>query len=288
MSVPQAFVDRLREIIIARINRNELELPSFPAVANKCLELLRSNDFSTADAARILETDPFLAASVIRAASGAATRGVNEITSIDSAVTRLGASGLKNILIERSARKVFESRNADIRAASEKVWTHSVAVAILSRDIAAIAEIGEAGHAYLTGLLHDVGKPIVAAMLLEAEAEVNMRGRTNWIGSDSWLQVISDTHRPVGKALATEWGLPTAVRDSIEQCEDFDVADRKSVANVVRFANAVVKGEGIAVGEVDQDANGALIMVGRSLLGIDDDALRGLVASLGTRVEQAA
>src|SRR6185503_16437383 len=92
--------------------------------------------------------------------------------SVLQAVTRFVVQKLRTFLIEASARKVFESRDARIAEASRGVWEHSLAVAIMARDVAAFANCGAPEFGYLGGLLHDVGKPIVAAMLLEAEKSI--------------------------------------------------------------------------------------------------------------------
>jgi hypothetical protein len=75
---------------------------------------------------------------------------------------------------------------------------------------------------------------------------------------------------------------------AIRDCGDYDAADRGCAANTVRFANAVAKREGLYVGPVDTDDNNALIMVGSSLLGFDEDFLKRVCAGLKDRMREAA
>ena len=53
----------------------------------------------------------------------------------------------------------------------------------------------------------------------------------------------------------------------------YDNADRLSIANCVRFANAVAKQNGVYVGQMVKDDVDALVMIGKSLLNIDDEVI---------------
>jgi putative nucleotidyltransferase with HDIG domain len=284
---------QLEAIVQKRIASNTLVLPSLPTVALKCLTLLRSPNFAIKDAATIVERDPLVAAQVMRVANSAALATREPAKTILAALGRLGVDKLRTVLVEASAHKVFESRDQRIAGACKGLWEHSLAVASLARDILALGGgAGEPDVAYLAGLLHDVGKPVVAALLLEAERMAS-GGFTNhnkggWIESNAWISVIQTTHRKVGVALAEKWELPEAVVKAIRDCGDYDAGDRGCAANTVRFANAVAKREGLYVGPVDTDDNNALIMVGSSLLGFDEDFLKRVCQGLKDRMREAA
>jgi hypothetical protein len=57
------------------------------------------------------------------------------------------------------------------------------------------------------------------------------------------------------------------------------------VANFVRFGNALAKREGLYAGKVDMEDNNAMIMIGRSLLSIDDDLISRVTTGLVDRVK---
>ena len=75
---------------------------------------------------------------------------------------------------------------------------------------------------------------------------------------------------------------------AVEQCGDYDVAHRQSTGNAVRFANAIVKQQGITIGAVDPQENDALIMLGRSLLDVDEQAVERLTTNLKARTLELA
>ena len=281
-------VEQLEAIIAKKIANDQLVIPALPAVAARCVALLKNPDFSTREVSSILESAPILAAKLLKLANSAAFGGRNSVTSISQAVTRLGASHVKSLIVESSARKLFESNDRRIAEANSRLWTHSVAVAVVARDLTAITGGGEPETAYLAGLLHDVGKPIVASILLDVERALqDMRKRTVWLNDQEWIEVIQRTHRKVGVPLGVRWELPDMVLKTVRDCEEYDNGDRVSASNIVRFANALVKQEGLYVGPVNKDDNDALVMIGKSLLGLDDGAIKRGMAGLAAVRKQA-
>lgn len=284
-AVAEKLSQEVQVILEKRINENQLTLPPPPAVVMKTMALLRDPNFTPKDASPIIERDTVLAARVLRAANSVQHGGMERAKSLPQALTRLGIDRLRTVLMEVSANRLFESRDPRIAEATRGLWGHSLAVAMLARDVSALCGITETEAAYLSGLLHDIGKPVVAWVLLEAEKSV-VGTRTNvWIDPEVWIEVINLTHRPVGVSLAQKWGLPESVTAAIQDCAEYNGGDRLSVANAVRFANALAKREGIYVGKVDQADAEALVMIGRSLLGIDDSVLSRLSGGLGDRVK---
>jgi putative nucleotidyltransferase with HDIG domain len=276
---------QLEQMILRRLEEDKLVLPPMPSAATKCLDMLQRPDFNMGKVGELLESDPILAARVIRTVNSAAMATRQPATSIQAAVTRLGQRNLRAVLVEASVGSVFESRDRRISEAVKALWTHSVAVALLARDVAILVGLPEPDEAYLAGLLHDVGKPVLAILLLEAEKAIVARTSKGFLGSDDWLKVLARSHRTVGVALAKKWQLPGPVTKAIEDCADYDSTDRKSVANVVRLANAVAKQQGLYVGLFDPEDVNALVMIGRSLLGFEDEALVRLAGGLRDKVQ---
>jgi putative nucleotidyltransferase with HDIG domain len=277
---------QIESIVLAKIAADKLVIPPMPEVAMQCLTLLRDPNLQIKQLVAPLERDPPLTAGVLRLANSAAYGGGGSVQSIEQAVSRLGNQKIKVLLVEASASRMFQSRDRRIVEANAGVWEHSMAVALLARDLCALTSEGDAEGAYLAGLLHDVGKPIVAAILLEAEKQLTARSPSPWFSSDTWIRVVQNTHRPVGLALAEAWKLPEVVQSAIRDCSDFDSANRKSVGNFVRFANALSKTLGLYVGPVDVDGAAALVTIGRSLLELDDEIVARLSADLRERVQR--
>jgi putative nucleotidyltransferase with HDIG domain len=224
-----------------------------------------------------------LALLVIRAANSASNARAGTTQALDQAVIRIGARPLRTLITEYAVNEIFESSNRQIKDANRRVWEHSLVVALLARDIAALVGNVEPDTCYLAGLLHDIGKPVLAAMILEVDRKLG-RSTPGWIDATGWTQIIERSHRKVGVAVAVEWKLPESISSAIRDCSDYDGSDRTSVGNVVRLANALAKREGYTTGPIDADDVEAMIMVGMSMLGGDTSVVERLVNNVRSRL----
>jgi len=284
--VPNKLGAELERIVLERVANNRLILPAMPSVPQRCLEILRDPDFNVRKLVKELESEPVLALLVIRAANTAGQARGGATQALDQAAVRIGARQLKTLITEYAVNELFESSNRQIKDANRRVWEHSLVVALLSRDIAALVGNVEPDTCYLAGLLHDIGKPVLSAIILEVDRKIG-RATPGWIDLTSWTTIIETSHRKVGVAVATEWKLPDAISAAIRDCSDYDGADRTSVGNVVRLANALAKREGYTTGPIDAADIEAMIMVGMSMLGGDTSVVDRLVTGVRARLPGA-
>jgi putative nucleotidyltransferase with HDIG domain len=278
---------RLARILVERIHKNRLVLPAMPLAARECLELLNNPQNGLSKVAVAIGRDPIIAPQVMRRAKSALLGRNAKVRTIEQAVARLGARPLRQLLIDLSTRKLFESRNPAIRKATRKLWEHSQAVASLSRSLAQRRKDVDPEVAYLSGLLHDVGKPVAASLLLEAERSVDAPPQA-WLASGAWLGVVNECHREVGVALARSWELPEEILLAIARCERYSPEGPSSATSVVCLANALAKRAGIYAGEVDIAQVEALIYEGKQLFKLDDAQLDTLLTELREQDGQLA
>jgi putative nucleotidyltransferase with HDIG domain len=281
--MPKKLGSELERIVLDRIAANRLVLPAMPSVPQRCLEILRDPDFNVRKLVKEIEAEPVLALLVLRAANTATYGRASATQALDQAIGRIGARALKTLITEYAVNELFESSNRQIKDANRRVWEHSLVVALLARDIAALVGNVEPDTCYLAGLLHDIGKPVLGAMILEIDRKLG-RATPGWIDLNGWTHIIEGSHRKVGIAVATEWKLPDAIASAIRDCSDYDGSDRTSVGNVVRLANALAKREGYNTGPIDAADVEAMIMVGMSMLGGDTSVVDRLVNNIRSRI----
>ena len=276
--------DKLTQIIKSRIESDKLVIPTMPTVAIECMTAVRGQkSFKVIGA--VVAKDPVLASRVLRLANSAAFPSRTPVTTLDSAISRMGTEGLATMLVQVSVHQAFTSRDDRIRAAFKGIWEHSLAVALLARDVAqALGGTPDPHAAYLAGLLHDIGKPVVGTLLLEAEKALTKGNAVPWMNDKVWKKVVDESHRDVAVALAQKWKLPDDVVSAIENCKRYDSDKPRSIANVVRVANALAKRSGLYVGAVSDTTLDQVITTGRLLLKMSQPALDGLCRDLPGRV----
>jgi putative nucleotidyltransferase with HDIG domain len=276
----------IERAVLRDLQADRLQLPAMPDAAYRTVELLNDPDYKVEAVTKIIEGDVLLAAQLVKLVNSAAFGGLQAITSIRECVARLGARELRAFLFEISARQLMESRDPRIAEVCRGLWEHSLAVALLSRDIAAHADARQAEPAYLAGLLHDVGKPLLAALLVAAENRLLNKRTPIWLPAQT-LEFIMDKHRSVGRALATRWKLPEVVGHTIEGCSVYQPAEPRSLLNAVSLANALAKLAGLYVGRFDWEEVAAFSFMGQQLFQIDDASIEriitGVKAQLGRR-----
>lgn len=283
--------DELKSLVLKRVASDQLTLPAMPMVAVKALQVLRSKGASLQAAAAVLENDPLVSARVLRIANSAAYATRESAISVAQAVARLGATSLETVLVEVSASGVFASRNKDINAACRRLWEHSLATAVLARDLALLVfgPVGQefAQAAFLAGLLHDIGKPVLAAVMLETEKKLaGAHGAASFMPMDTWLDLIEGAHRTVGLLVAAKWDMPALVRRGMADLGEYEATEPHSMRNFVRLANTLVKRAGLYAGRGTGESFDETVAQGCRILAIDPAKLDGLLGDLEDRVKQ--
>ena len=281
-------VNKLTDIILRRLDNDSLLVPAMPAIAVQCMRLLEDPNQSFRNVGDVVAKDPLLASRVLRLANSAAFPGKSQVTTLAQAIARMGTEGLTLALVNYSMYQAFSSRDERIQSAFRGIWEHSLAVALIAKEIAdqsGAPKTVDAGAAYLGGLLHDVGKPVVASLLLEAEKLMSGRkASVPWISHKVWKRVVNGSHRNIGVALARRWKLPAEISNAIERCIGYDPRQAHACSNIVCLANAFAKQQGLYAGDIDRAEIDGLVSEGQRLLDVSDEALAMICTGLYKRV----
>jgi putative nucleotidyltransferase with HDIG domain len=285
--------DKLAEIINARIASDKLVVPTMPAIAVECLKAVRDPRQTFKSVGDVIAKDPVLTSRVLKLANSAAFPGLTPANTLEGAISRMGIEGLTVVLVQYSVYQAFTSRDERIRNSFRGIWEHSLGVALIAKDLATRVLAGpDPSAAYLAGLLHDVGKPVVAALLLEAEKQLGQGRNKGWIDESIWRKIVSESHRKVGVNLAKQWNLPAEVVSTIENCKAYDRMAPRSCANVVRLANALAKRAGLYAGETTSAEIDKTIEAGQLIVGLGPEAvaksIKDIYAKVGTMLDARA
>jgi putative nucleotidyltransferase with HDIG domain len=278
LAQPRRAASAVARFVLEGIHAGTLQLPSLPTAALRCIELLRSPRFTTAALVDILGRDPLLASQVVGRANAAIIPGASPARTLDQAIARLGTRPLANLLFEVSTRRLFESRDAGIRQAFQILWDHSIGVALVAQALAKRLR-ADADLSYLAGLLHDVGKPVVGTILLEAE-RVAARKPKAWHSRETWLALISACHREIGFSMARAWRLPDEVLLAIARSDHYSIDGFPSPVNLVCLANALVKRAGMYPRAVEDTEYAPLIEEGSRIFSLTDKDLEAILLPL--------
>jgi putative nucleotidyltransferase with HDIG domain len=138
-------------------------LRPFPVSAQKLITLVRGANYTVGAVERIIESDPLLAARVMRVVNSAAYALRTRCKSVSHAVVLLGARALSDIATAMAVLDMFDGG----REVADKLRSHSVAVGTVSRQLALQHSLPP-DEVFTCGLLHDLGK----LLILQAEEDV--------------------------------------------------------------------------------------------------------------------
>jgi putative nucleotidyltransferase with HDIG domain len=200
------------------------QLPTLPAVALRALQVTGDTDATVMEVVRIISSDQSLTARILHLVRRADLGVREEITSIERAIVMLGFEAVRSAVLCVTVFEAMESsrdRTAPALGAfsREEFWKHSIAVACAAELLAEVMgkDSGVSpSEAFVCGLLHDLGKVALDAILPKSFAKVVEATellRSNI--ADIERSVIGLDHMVVGKRLAEHWELPTMICESI-------------------------------------------------------------------------
>ena len=125
----------------------------------------------------------------------------------------------------------------------ERIWSESLATALWSREIARTLR-RNVEVAFLSGLMHQIGKPV----LLQALQEM-LPGQGEQLEESLLLALLERHAAAAGLAVATHWGLPEPVAETIAHLGDFSrsarAPDLVAMVSVARAIALQTLGEGM-------------------------------------------
>jgi len=219
----------LKEKRIELILQQLQQLPTLPSVAMRVLEVTSDDESSARQVIDLISSDQSLTAKILRLVHRADQGVSSDVTTVERAVVLLGFEAVRSAVLAVSVFHVFEGHESQGagRFQREEFWKHSLAVACCAELLArSLAERSpepavkpppiEPAEAFVCGLLHDIGKVALDAILPKSfdrivEATDLLRGNI----ADLERNVIGLDHMIVGKRLGEQWLLPAVLRDCI-------------------------------------------------------------------------
>jgi putative nucleotidyltransferase with HDIG domain len=196
---------RIRPHDFAALVGYEIEIPAMPTIAQLALEEISKPRASMAQVTNILNRDQGLSLQVLKIANSAAFGLVRGVKSLQQAATIIGFEVLKSVIITAAARRTYKR----FGPVEQELWSHSLMSAIGAQCIARMKKIAFANDAFLSGLLHDVGRVIMNNNDPERFKQVLALERNEDLDEpDAEQRIAHYTHCEVGALLASRWKLP--------------------------------------------------------------------------------
>ncbi len=196
--------------VIEKLVKDDIRLPSPPAIAIRILEAVKKDDASYDELAQIILSDPSLAAKTLKVANSSFYGLPQKVDSLNKALSILGLSAMRNIALSFVIASEF--RNNSVGGFDfDFFWKRSVTAAVAA-DLCAALIKNKNDDAFVTGLLQDIGIALMYFCRKDDYSKVLDDKRI----SESPVEVIEKNifgfdHQELGSEILKEWGLPESI-----------------------------------------------------------------------------
>ena len=191
------------------------ELPAMPDVVSEVLRATDDPSTVIEDVCEILQRDPVLAARILRISNSPYYGMRQHVGTLKLALVILGIREVRNTVLGVSVIDSLGNEQTDA-ILSKAFWDHAVIVAGLARKIGALLEISARDEAFVSGLLHDVGKMVLARQLTKQYSKVYRdSGGSELELCEAEQAAFGFTHAEAAACLTMRWNLPQTLTDAI-------------------------------------------------------------------------
>lgn len=212
-----------------------VELMVFKPVALELLNLVAEPDIHFFNVIKTIKEDQALSADVLKIANSPSYMGRSRCETIENAAIRLGTQQIANIAIAASHASVHASDNPVVHDAMQDLWLHSHACALGCRSIALkTGHQSFADHAYMAGLLHDIGK----LYLIKALERVSQAQAAIFpLERNLLMAVFSALHVEMGARIMDHLNLSQIYRDIVALHHSHHSDTDDILLSIVRLVN---------------------------------------------------
>ena len=190
-------------------------------VIRSVMSLTANLDAGTRELANAISTDPALTGKVLRLSNSPFYGRIRQVASLDEAIIILGFQTIRSLVVATSTATMFKSgKDKDLQ---DDLWRHSLAVAVASRIIAQRRHARWREEAFITGLMHDIAKPVLLQRFPDEYKPVIRAMRD---GAHDELEVerefLGFTHADLCVHILDHWNFPPDVTRAAGRHHDYD------------------------------------------------------------------
>jgi len=282
-----------QEILTTSIN-----LPTIPANATKIIAIVRqpSDQIDIPLFVKLVESDPGLFTRILQLANSPFYSEIDKIVSLRSAITRIGLIEIVNSVCLYFFQKMLP-KFPDLEGFSyDDFWSHSWACAVANRRLGhPNLEMGVLpGDLYMTGMLHGIGKLLVAIHYPNEFSQCLRKAREfKYPLHQVEKDVFGTTDALVAANVLKSWNLPTNVCEGVafHQMPELAPPEHRIIAGLTQFAYVIAgqsevgcTGDGITM-DLPSTYFGQLPKLKISRPEVQENLVKEILASLEGKTE---
>ena len=218
------------------VRTGSIVLPPLPEVVAELVMMIGQEQVHGAQLARVVGRDPALAGATLKLANSSFFGLAGRVASMQDAITLIGVNAVRNMLLILGMRNALRPPAGHFDTYA--FWLHALETAAAARALARTHGLcGD--EAFLAGLLHDLGKLVLACaqpdLLQRIEAHAREQGCSF---AEAEIAIGESGHEEAGLLLAEAWKLPEALAAAISR-HHRPAPDDPVLVHLIHLANLI-------------------------------------------------
>jgi putative nucleotidyltransferase with HDIG domain len=192
------------------------QLPPFPAVINRALDLMNNPRSSVQDIVEAIQYDQAITANVLKVINSAYYGLRQPVGSLKDAVMFLGFSQLLEILLSGVSGSMMTKAVSGYDLEAGALWKHSVSSALLSQIITRRINREPSPLLFTAALIHDIGKVMLNSYVGEQSQVIKELVQNKGITFlEAEKEVLGIDHAELSGLITEKWNFPKEIVQAI-------------------------------------------------------------------------
>jgi HD-like signal output (HDOD) protein len=202
------------QALLEKVLGSQINIPPQPTILLEIDRLINKPNNQLSAIGKLINKDVGLSAAIFKLVSSAFYKSSTPVTDIQKAIAILGLTQVSNLIKALSLRKAIGGNEV----AYEKFWERSDEIATLcaiiaNKQISACNIAVE--HAYMAGLFHECGVPILMQRFPEYCHSFRLNQGNNWPDFREEDKHFHTDHTVVGFLVTRHWNLPEFICQAV-------------------------------------------------------------------------
>lgn len=278
---PQGSIGRA---VLNAVKNDADSLPVLSSIASKVLSVMQDPEAGIRDLIDVIKMDAVIAGRVLHVANSAMYGGLQQISDLEMAGTRLGMKTVANIVQATAVQNIFTSDNPILQQLMKDLSEHALITAHVASEISAMM-VQPSGEVYFTGgLLHDIGN-VAILHLIAQEKEGPLAELLD--NQQLLFEVLEQFHPLVGLHIAQRWHLPPEIKAPVYFHENSDMVcspDWEMYVHTVSLADCLSHIAGYALEGGDSTYHSPVNHPSARFLGLSDIKLAAIRVDIEDKI----
>lgn len=263
-------------------------VPSMPRVVARFLEVIQDPAFQYEELVKVLSVDPGMASELLRLTNSALFGVRREVTNLRQALTLLGPRRTRSLVLGRYLVATLGDdpiHGLDL----SYFWRRSLSSAVLATRFAGVVAPRLRDEAFISGLLADIGIPILAEAFPTQYAHLAARyaSHTEPLDCPAEREAVGVTHAELSSTVLYEWGLPNLICNAVREHHSAPAPD-DDWAILARILGATDRLAVVLCEPPDAETVGRVCVEATDAIGMDLKVFYDLLGDIENDVEELA